>query len=127
MPDRRRSRTTPRERAAAPTECSAAVLALGNPVIWWAGLLALGHNAWRAVVGRDWRSSALLVGYLAGWLPWLLFHNRTIFTLLRDRHGPLPLRDAGDLAGQPARAVRMQHRGRRRWGLMAAGAVVLLA
>ena len=60
--------------------CAQEVLALGNPIIWWAGLLALFHNAWRAVAGRDWRSGALLVGYLAGWLPWMVFHGRTIFT-----------------------------------------------
>ena len=29
---------------------------------------------------RDWRSGAVLVGFIAGWFPWLMFQERTIFT-----------------------------------------------
>ena len=59
--------------------CSEAVTALGNPLIWWAGCLALLHQLWRWVARRDWRSGAVLAGVAAGWLPWLLFPDRTIF------------------------------------------------
>jgi dolichyl-phosphate-mannose-protein mannosyltransferase len=60
--------------------CSAEVLALGNPIIWWAGLLAIAYNVRQFIRFDDWRSGALLGGYLAGWMPWLLFPNRTMFT-----------------------------------------------
>ncbi len=106
-------------------KCSAEVLALGNPIIWWAGLLAIAHNVWRAVAGRDWRSGALLVGYLAGWLPWMLFHSRTIFTfyaivMVPFLAGMLAISLAGLAGGPEARGPR------RTWGLVAAGAVLLL-
>ena len=60
--------------------CSAAVTALGNPLIWWFGILAIIHQAWRWIGRRDWRSGAVLVGIAAGWVPWLIYLDRTIFT-----------------------------------------------
>ena len=61
-------------------KCSQEVLALGNPLIWWAAVAALIHQAWRWVGRRDWRSGAVLCGFLAGWFPWVFFENRTIFS-----------------------------------------------
>ncbi len=61
-------------------KCSTEVLALGNPIIWWAGAGALLHQAWRWFSRRDWRSGAVVLAILAGWLPWLGFQGRTIFT-----------------------------------------------
>jgi len=105
--------------------CSEEVLALGNPIIWWAGLLALAHNAWRAVAGRDWRSGALLVAYLAGWVPWLIFHGRTIFTfyavlLVPFLAGMLAISLASLAGGPDASAPRRQ------WGIAVAGAFLLI-
>lgn len=60
--------------------CAAEVLALGNPVIWWAGLLAIAHQAWQWLAKRDHRAMVIVIGWSAGWLPWLLFQQRTIFT-----------------------------------------------
>ncbi len=60
--------------------CAEAVTALGNPLIWWAGVLALLHQLWRWMAHRDWRSGAVLGAVMAGWVPWLLFPDRTIFT-----------------------------------------------
>jgi dolichyl-phosphate-mannose-protein mannosyltransferase len=105
--------------------CAAEVLALGNPILWWAGLLAIGHNVWRAVAGRDWRSGALLVAYLAGWLPWMVFHSRTIFTfyaivLVPFLAGMLAI-SLASLPGGPDASPR-----RRTWGLITAGTVLIL-
>ena len=61
-------------------QCAQAVTALGNPLIWWAGVLAVLHQVWRWAAHRDWRSGAVLAAVLAGWAPWLLFPDRTIFT-----------------------------------------------
>ncbi|MFI0433859.1 MAG: dolichyl-phosphate-mannose--protein mannosyltransferase, partial [Candidatus Nanopelagicales bacterium] len=60
-------------------KCAAEVLALGNPLIWWAGVLAMFHQLWRWIGRRDWRSGAILCGFLAGWAPWLMFQERTVF------------------------------------------------
>lgn len=60
-------------------KCAAEVLALGNPLIWWAGVVALFHQVWRWLGRRDWRSGAILCGFLAGWAPWLMFQERTVF------------------------------------------------
>lgn len=60
-------------------KCSSAVTALGNPLIWWSAAIALVHQCYRAVMVRDWRSSAVVVGVLAGWVPWLFYPERTIF------------------------------------------------
>ncbi len=105
--------------------CSQEVLALGNPIIWWVGSLAIAHNVWRAVAGRDWRCGALVACYLAGWAPWLIFHDRTIFTFYAVMLVPFL---AGMLAISLASLAGGARAGdrRRRWGTILAGAVVLL-
>ena len=60
--------------------CAGEVLALGNPVIWWTGILAIAYLVWRWLGKRDWRAAAVVLGIAAGWLPWMLYLNRTIFT-----------------------------------------------
>lgn len=63
----------------AAVECSQAVLALGNPLLWWAGCIALVVAVWMWAVRRDWRAGAILAGLLATWVPWLIFLDRTKF------------------------------------------------
>ncbi|MCH9816686.1 MAG: phospholipid carrier-dependent glycosyltransferase [Actinomycetia bacterium] len=60
-------------------DCAQEVIALGNPVIWWAAILAMLHQGWRWFAARDWRSGAVLLGVAAGWVPWLFYSERTIF------------------------------------------------
>ena len=70
------------------------VLAIGTPLIWWGGTLALlfclgwwllgliGDLAFGRVPRRDWRAGAVLLGVVAGWLPWIWYawhDNRTEF------------------------------------------------
>jgi len=62
------------------TKCSAEVTSLGNPLIWWAGTVALLHQIWRWAARRDWRSGFAVLAVLAAWLPWLGYQGRTIFT-----------------------------------------------
>ncbi|MEV7007163.1 phospholipid carrier-dependent glycosyltransferase [Streptosporangium sp. NPDC051022] len=62
--------------------CSQAVLGVGTPVIWYGGLVALiAMIAWY-VATRDWRAGAVLLAYVAGWLPWFYWaitDHRTMF------------------------------------------------
>lgn len=60
--------------------CAAAILAVGNPVLWWGGVIALLVVVWWALKHRDWSAWAILGGYIAGYVPWVLFYShRTIF------------------------------------------------
>lgn len=59
--------------------CSREVLALGNPAIWWVGTAALVGALGLWAARRDWRAALALVGFLTGFLPWLLFPSRTMF------------------------------------------------
>ncbi|WP_203653111.1 dolichyl-phosphate-mannose--protein mannosyltransferase [Demequina activiva] len=60
--------------------CVSAIHAIGHPFIWWAGCIALVYAIWRMVRHRDLLSATVSVGLLAGWLPWLPYAQRTIFT-----------------------------------------------
>jgi dolichyl-phosphate-mannose-protein mannosyltransferase len=74
--------------------CASEVLAIGTPLIWWGGSLALlfclnwwiigliGDLVFHRIPKRDWRAGAVLLGVSAGWLPWIWFawhDNRTEF------------------------------------------------
>ncbi|MFD1506984.1 phospholipid carrier-dependent glycosyltransferase [Georgenia yuyongxinii] len=60
--------------------CVQAILAVGNPVIWWLAAAALLAVVYVAVRGRDWRAWLILAGYGAMYVPWLGYAHRTIFT-----------------------------------------------
>ncbi|MCH8566409.1 phospholipid carrier-dependent glycosyltransferase [Nesterenkonia sp. LB17] len=59
--------------------CSSAVLDLANPLIWWSGMIALVLVGLLWAGRRDWRCGAILSGFVAGHLVWLLFPDRTTF------------------------------------------------
>jgi dolichyl-phosphate-mannose--protein O-mannosyl transferase len=64
----------------------AEVLAIGTPLLWWGGALALlfclgwwligliGDLAFDRLPRRDWRAGAVLLGVATGWLPWIWFY-----------------------------------------------------
>jgi dolichyl-phosphate-mannose--protein O-mannosyl transferase len=61
--------------------CSTAITDLGNPLIWWAGTVAILGLIYVLIRHRDWRAGLLLTAIGAGWLPWvILYSGRTIFT-----------------------------------------------
>jgi dolichyl-phosphate-mannose--protein O-mannosyl transferase len=106
-------------------KCSSEVLALGNPIIWWVGTAALVHQTWRWFAHRDWRSGAIVLAILAGWLPWLGYQGRTIFTFYAVAFVPFLCialaMTLGSILG-PAGATPQ----RRTVGASAAGSLVLL-
>src|SRR3984957_5240137 len=76
------------------SSCASEVLAIGTPLIWWGGTLALlfclswwligfgGDLVFTRTPQRDWRAGAVLLGVAAGWLPWVWYawhDNRTEF------------------------------------------------
>jgi len=62
----------------APT-CSQEVVPLGNPLIWWGGVIALAFLGYLAVRRRNSAALPILVAFAAGWVPWLFFTKRTTF------------------------------------------------
>ncbi|MFG2007363.1 dolichyl-phosphate-mannose--protein mannosyltransferase [Spirillospora sp. NPDC048911] len=62
-------------------KCSREILGIGTPVLWWGALVALVICVGLWAVVRDWRAGAVLLGVLAGWVPWFLpaFSDRTMF------------------------------------------------
>ncbi|MGW5659396.1 dolichyl-phosphate-mannose--protein mannosyltransferase [Streptomyces sp. NPDC003758] len=60
-------------------KCAREVLALGTPLLWWAACFALVYVLWRWAFRRDWRAGAIACGVAAGYLPWFLYQERTIF------------------------------------------------
>jgi dolichyl-phosphate-mannose-protein mannosyltransferase len=74
-------RTVPDPEVACGAErCAQAITSVGNPVVWWAGAVALAAVVAAAVRLRDWRAWTVLAGYAALWLPWFVYPQRTTFT-----------------------------------------------
>ncbi|GGZ24376.1 phospholipid carrier-dependent glycosyltransferase [Streptomyces inusitatus] len=65
--------------ASAADKCASEVLALGTPLLWWAACFAVCYILWRWAFRRDWRAGAIACGIAAGWVPWFLYQERTIF------------------------------------------------
>ena len=47
------------------------ILGVGNPAIWWLGLIAFGVAGWFAIRRRQWVPATILGFYLVQYLPWL--------------------------------------------------------
>jgi dolichyl-phosphate-mannose-protein mannosyltransferase len=63
----------------ASSDCVSAITALGNPIIWWASILAMSVLAASWFRTRDKTTTLLALGIISGYVPWLLFPNRTMF------------------------------------------------
>ena len=59
--------------------CGTSITGIANPIIWWAATAAVGYLVYRLVRLREWRVGLVLAGLAAGYLPWLLYLNRTVF------------------------------------------------
>ncbi|GAA3304795.1 phospholipid carrier-dependent glycosyltransferase [Dactylosporangium vinaceum] len=61
--------------------CTAEVLLLGTPVLWWSFLPALAALTWLAIARRDGRAWLVLAAALAGIVPWFqsMPEHRTMF------------------------------------------------
>lgn len=128
------------------TDCVERILLVGTPALWWVSLPVLAWALWRAVGRLDWRYAAVLVGYGAGFLPWLLILDRQMYFFYMTPVAPFLVMGitlcAGDLLG-PARrsapdppapgttsfrlALRALTRDRRTMALLAVSAYVGLA
>ena len=122
-----------------PTGYAQEVLAIGTPLIWWGGTLALlfclgwwltglvGDLTFGRTPRRDWRAGAVLLGVAAGWLPWLWYawhDHRTEFYYYAVAFDPflvIAITLCLGLIIGPARAAP----GRRAVGAIGAGAYLV--
>lgn len=107
------------------SECASEVLGIGTPLLWWTGLIALLFCLYRWVLRRDWRAGAILCGLAAGYLPWFMYQERTIFLFYAVVFVPFLALAVTMMLGAligPATASR----DRRLIGGTAAGLIVLL-
>lgn len=61
------------------SECSMAITALGNPLIWVSATASLIYLLYRYFKSRERVVGLILLGMAALYLPWLLFPERTVF------------------------------------------------
>jgi dolichyl-phosphate-mannose--protein O-mannosyl transferase len=65
--------------------CAQEVLALGTPVLWWSATIAvvvlIGYWMWQFYQRKvDSKLTFILLGIIAGYLPWFFFQKRTVFS-----------------------------------------------
>jgi dolichyl-phosphate-mannose--protein O-mannosyl transferase len=60
-------------------KCTSAILSVGNPLVWWGAAVSLVILLFWWAGRRDWRAGAILAGVGAGYLPWFLYPERTMF------------------------------------------------
>ncbi|MFT3874178.1 MAG: phospholipid carrier-dependent glycosyltransferase [Nocardioides sp.] len=65
--------------AAPGSDCLRQVLIIGNPTLWWGGVIALIASLVFWIGQRDWRFGIPVIGTLVTWLPWFRFDDRPIF------------------------------------------------
>ena len=119
--------TEPKNACGAATKCSREVLGIGTPALWWAGLVVMIMLIFVWLLNRDWRAGAILLGYLAGWLPWFVpaMRDRTMFQFYATPMLPFMVLGIVLVMGMvigPAREAGT----RRVLGAAAAGAFVLV-
>ncbi|MFD6495299.1 dolichyl-phosphate-mannose--protein mannosyltransferase [Streptomyces sp. NPDC059944] len=106
-------------------KCAREVLALGTPLLWWAACFAVLYVLWRWAFRRDWRAGAIACGIAAGYLPWFLYQERTIFYFYAVVFVPFLCLAVtmmiGAILGPPGATER-----RRLVGAVSAGVLVLL-
>lgn len=61
------------------SNCSQEILAIGTPVLWWAGAIAIAVLIGFWINKRDAISNFIIVGLAATYLPWFLIQGRTTF------------------------------------------------
>ena len=115
--------------ARASSSCMRETLLLGNPVIWWSGLIAVAASlvAWILSLRRRRASwwAVPVAGVLATWVPWLPIQDRPIFSFYSVATVPF-LVLALALVGHAAWA-RATTRHRRLTVMLSGGLVVALS
>jgi dolichyl-phosphate-mannose--protein O-mannosyl transferase len=107
-------------------DCWAQITDLPNPLIWWAAAAALVFLAVVVVRSGRWPAMFVVVAYLAGWAPWLIYPERTMFQFYAIAIAPYAVialaMAMGALVGSPA-----DERSRRTSALVTVGVFLVVA
>lgn len=60
-------------------ECRRMIYLFGTPAIWWLTIPALLWALWSILVRRDYRFVVPVIGFAAGFLPWLAAYDRQMY------------------------------------------------
>jgi dolichyl-phosphate-mannose--protein O-mannosyl transferase len=71
--------TTLGQNGCAVDSCGTSIAGIANPIIWLAATAAAFYLTYRLIRRREWRVGLVLAGLAVGYLPWLLYLNRTVF------------------------------------------------
>lgn len=99
-------------------DCVGATMLIGTPAMWWFALPVLGWAVWRAMFRADWRYGTVLVGYLAGLLPWFANLDRQMYFFYATPMAPFLILALTLILGQVLGSARNGHE-RRGTGLLA--------
>jgi dolichyl-phosphate-mannose--protein O-mannosyl transferase len=105
--------------------CVKAVMMVGTPAMWFIAVPVLGWALWRAFVKRDWRYSAVLVGYGAGLLPWFADIDRQMYFFYAATMAPFLAMAIALICGDILHAPN-QNAERRTLGLIAVSCYVAI-
>jgi dolichyl-phosphate-mannose-protein mannosyltransferase len=111
------------------SNCLSVISAVGTPLLWWGGALALIAALVLWIGQRDWRFGVPIVGFLTCWVPWFLFTDRPIFYFYAVTMIPFTVMALAMVLGRvlgPARASAQAVMPRRLIGSAVVGAFVIL-
>jgi dolichyl-phosphate-mannose--protein O-mannosyl transferase len=120
---------TPGCNVPAGTDCLQVISALGTPLLWWGGALALIAALVFWIGSRDWRYGVAIVGFVTSWVPWFAFDDRPIFFFYAVTMIPFTVMALALILGKilgPARAKLGTATPRRLIGSAVTGAFVVL-
>ncbi|WP_369409979.1 dolichyl-phosphate-mannose--protein mannosyltransferase [Kribbella kalugense] len=120
---------TPGCNVPAGTDCLQVISALGTPLLWWGGALALIAALVFWIGSRDWRYGVPIVGFVTCWVPWFAFDDRPIFFFYAVTMIPFTVMALALVLGRilgPARAKLGTATPRRLIGSAVVGAFVVL-
>ncbi|MEV0797925.1 phospholipid carrier-dependent glycosyltransferase [Kribbella sp. NPDC050281] len=109
--------------------CLSVISALGTPILWWGGALALIAALVLWIGSRDWRFGIPIVGYVTCWVPWFAFDDRPIFFFYAVTMIPFTVMALALVLGKilgPARSAFGNATPRRLIGSAVVGAFVVL-
>ncbi|CAN5312831.1 phospholipid carrier-dependent glycosyltransferase [soil metagenome] len=106
--------------------CYANITSVGNAAIWWAATAAIFYLVYRLIRKREWQVGLILMGMVAGYLPWLMYINRTIFQFYTIAFEPYMILGLTFVIGL-ALGSRDDPRRRRTAALIVVAAYLLLA
>lgn len=105
--------------------CVEAITSISNPLIWWSGTIAIVFLLIMVFVQPRLRSGVVLLGFIAGYAPWLAYLERTaVFQFYAIVYLPYMIL-ATVMVFRMIAGERDDSRGRRTGGIVAIGAVLV--